>query len=84
MLSCSTEYGDLLIGKSTDGGKTFGEPTVLLKGSGGKNGEAGIHKNPQPVVEFDGRMWNTLEWGSWGRGYHAVMVMSAPMQNSYK
>jgi hypothetical protein len=36
MLSCSTEYGDLLIGKSTDGGKTFGEPTVLLKGSGGK------------------------------------------------
>ena len=84
MLSCSTEYGDLLIGKSTDGGKTFGEPTVLLKGSGEKNGEAGIHKNPQPVVEFDGRMWNTLEWGSWGRGYHAVMVVSAPMQNSYK
>ena len=28
MLSCSTEDGDLLIGKSTDGGKTFGAPVV--------------------------------------------------------
>lgn len=78
MLSVSTEYGDLLIGKSTDGGKTFTEPTVLLRGGGGKNGEAGVHKNPQPVVYKDGRIWNTLEWGSWTREYHAVMVMSAP------
>jgi len=78
MLACSTEYGDLLIGKSTDGGKTFGEPTVLLRGGNGKNGEAGVHKNPQPVVYHDGRIWNTLEWGSWGRSYHAPMVMSAP------
>lgn len=77
MLSCSTEYGDLLIGKSIDGGRSFCEPTVLLRGSNGKNGETGIHKNPQPVVEFNGRIWNTLEWGSWGRGYHAPMVASA-------
>jgi len=79
MLSVSTEYGDLLIGKSTDGGKTFGEPTVLLGGSNGKHGEMGVHKCPQPVVEFNGRIWETLEWGSWGRGYHAAMVMSAPI-----
>ncbi len=77
MLSVNTEYGDLLIGKSTDGGKTFGEPTVLLRGSNGKNGECGWHKNPQPVVKFGGRLWNTLEYGSWDRGYHAPMVMSA-------
>ena len=79
MLAVSTEYGDLLIGKSSDGGKTFGEPTVLFRGSGGKNGEMGVHKCPQPVVEFNGRIWETLEWGSWGRGYHAAMVMSAPI-----
>ncbi len=80
MLACSTEYGDLLIGKSTDGGKTFGEPTVLLRGGNGKSGEAGVHKNPQPVIEFQGRLWNTLEWGSWEQDYgHAVMVMSAKM-----
>ncbi|MBQ8233503.1 MAG: hypothetical protein IJZ34_16495 [Lachnospiraceae bacterium] len=77
MLACSTEYGDLLIGKSVDGGKSFCEPTVLLRGGNGKNGEAGVHKNPQPVVEYNGRIWNTLEWGSWGRGYHAPMVASA-------
>ena len=79
MLSVSTEYGDLLIGKSTDGGKTFTEPTVLLRGSNGKNGEAGVHKNPQPLVEYAGRIWSSLEWGAWRRGYHAAMVMSAPL-----
>ena len=78
MLACSTEYGDLLIGKSTDGGKTFSEPVTLLRGSNGKNGESGVHKNPQPVIEFGGRIWNTLEWGSWHReNKHSVMVMSA-------
>lgn len=79
MLACSTEYGDLLIGRSDDGGRTFGEPRVLLRGGGGKNGEPGVHKNPQPLVAFNGRLWGTLEWGSWGRGYHAAMVMSAPL-----
>jgi len=78
MLAVSTEYGDLLIGRSDDCGKTFTPPTVLLRGGGGKNGEAGVHKNPQPVVEFAGRLWNTIEWGAWGRGYHAAMVASAP------
>ncbi|MDO4618118.1 MAG: hypothetical protein Q4B31_01180 [Clostridia bacterium] len=77
MLACSTEYGDLLIGKSADGGKTFSEPTVLMRGSGGKNGESGWHKNPQPVIESYGRVWNTVEYGSWARGFHAVSVMSA-------
>ena len=79
MLAVSTEYGDLLIGRSDDGGKTFTEPTVLLRGGNGKCGEAGVHKNPQPIVEYNGRLWNTLEWGAWGRGYHAAMVMSAPL-----
>lgn len=81
MLSCNTEYGDILIGKSSDGGKTFTEPTILFRGGGGKNGEPGCHKNPQPVVVFDGRIWNTAEWGSWGRGYHAPMVFSAPVDS---
>lgn len=78
MLACSTDYGDLLISKSTDGGKTFLEPTVLFRGGNGKQGQAGVHKNPQPVVMHNGRIWNTLEWGSWDSSfYHAPMVMSA-------
>ena len=79
MLSVSTEYGDLLIGKSEDGGKTFSAPVCLLRGANGKKGYAGIHKNPQPVVSYNGRLYNTLEWGSWlDKGYfHGAMVMSA-------
>lgn len=79
MLSCSTEYGDLLIGKSTDGGVTFTEPTVLLRGSNGKNGNDGVHKNPQNIVIHKGRIYETLEWGTWGNPEfnHAAMVMSA-------
>lgn len=78
MLSCSTEYGDLLIGKSTDGGKTFSAPVTLLRGSNGKHGNSGVHKNPQNIVYYDGRIYETLEWGTWSnRVYgHAAMVMS--------
>ncbi|MBQ8408365.1 MAG: exo-alpha-sialidase [Clostridia bacterium] len=78
MLSVSTEYGDLLIGKSTDGGKTFSAPVSLLRGANGKAGYAGVHKNPQNVVYHNGRIYETLEWGSWlDKGYyHGAMVMS--------
>jgi hypothetical protein len=78
MLSCSTEYGDLLIGKSSDGAKTFTAPVTLLRGSNGKNGFTGIHKNPQNVLHFKGRIYETLEFGSWDdKVYgHAAMVMS--------
>ena len=78
MLSCSTEYGDLLIGKSTDGGKTFSAPVTLLRGANGKNGSSGVHKNPQNIVYHNGRIYETLEWGSWAnKEYcHAAMVMS--------
>ena len=78
MLGCSTEYGDLLIGKSTDGGKSFCAPVTLLRGSNGKNGNNGIHKNPQNLFRHGGRIYETLEWGSWeNKEYrHAAMVMS--------
>lgn len=78
MLSCSTEYGDLLIGRSDDQGKTFGAPVALLRGSNGKNGCTGVHKNPQNIIVYNGRIYETLEWGSWHNEdyYHAAMVMS--------
>lgn len=78
MLAVSTEYGDLLIGKSSDGGKTFSAPVALLRGSNGKAGNTGVHKNPQNVLIHKGRIYNTMEWGSWkNKEYcHAAMVMS--------
>ena len=78
MLSCSTEYGDLLIGKSEDGGKTFSAPVCLMRGSNGKKGNDGVHKNPQNVFYHNGRIYETLEWGAWANQEycHAAMVMS--------
>ncbi len=78
MLACSTEYGDLIIGKSLDGGKNFSAPVTLLRGSNGKNGNSGVHKNPQNIFRHGGRIYETLEWGSWkNKEYcHAAMVMS--------
>lgn len=75
MLAVNTEYGDLLIGCSEDGGRTFSAPTVLLRGSSGFS-QKGVHKNPQPVVSYNGRLYETLEWGSWRSGTHAAMSMS--------
>jgi hypothetical protein len=83
MLSCSTEYGDLLIGKSIDGGKTFSAPIYLLRGANGKNGSSGVHKNPQNIFIHNGRLYNTLEWGAWAnKEYcHAAMVMSCDIND---
>lgn len=84
VLACSTEYGDLLIGKSTDGGKTFSPPVCLLRGSNGKNGTDGVHKNPQNIVIYNGRIYNTLEWKTWrsnkGNCFGA-MVMSCDVND---
>ncbi len=79
MLSCSTEHGDILIGRSDDGGYTFTEPSVLLRGTNGKMGNIGPDKSPQPVVEFNGRLYNTLDYGSWQYNGHASIVFSAPV-----
>lgn len=75
MLAVSTEYGDLLIGRSEDGGKTWGMPTVLLRGSGRRD-VVGVHKNPQKILPYRGRLWTSLEWGCWVRGGHSVMCAS--------
>lgn len=82
MLACSTQHGDLLIGKSPDGGMHFDAPVVLLRGSGGRAAMDGYHKNPQPVLHCNGRLYETLEWGCSESGAHkarydyAAMVMS--------
>lgn len=78
MLSVSTEYGDLLIGKSIDGGKTFSAPVCLLRGSNGKGGNSGVHKNPQNIVIYNNRLYTTFEWGAWQNTEysHAAAVMS--------
>jgi hypothetical protein len=81
VIGCSCEYGDLLIGRSRDGGMSFDPPTLLSRGPGGFNREPGTHLHAQPVYRYGGRIYATLEWGCWftkeERGYcFEAMVMS--------
>ncbi len=75
MLATSTEYGDLLIGKSTDGGKTFGEPTVIFRGSC-SYASAGWHKSSMPIIEHRGRLWTGIDYGAHSQGMHMSGLLS--------
>lgn len=84
MVSCSTEGGDILIGKSSDGGKTFSAPVALLRGSNCKQGMSGGHKSPMRAFVHNGRIYIAAEWGSWVKDkgyYHAAMVMSCDIND---
>lgn len=76
MLATSTEYGDLLIGRSTDGGKTFETPAVLLRGSCHWQ-TPGWHKSAMPVIEHKGRLWTGIDYGAHAAGGHASCLLSA-------
>ena len=72
-------YNNLVIRRSTDGGKTWSEPadskTGLLQ-------EGPFHCAPVPVVVHDGKVWRAMEYVNqgkgWGASYQAFM-MSAPL-----
>ena len=83
MIGCSTEYGDMLIGKSTDGGKTFSAPTALLRGSTGKAGKTGVQLYPQNRMIYNGRLYKTMEWGAWAceEYWHAPMIASCSIED---
>lgn len=75
MLAMSTEYGDIFIGKSTDGGKTFCLPEVLFRGSC-SFAEKGLHKAPMPVTAHAGRLWTAIDYGAWSMGGHSSCLLS--------
>lgn len=80
LLGPDRPHGTIMIRKSSDGGKTWTQPTnkengVLLTGA--------FHCAPMPIVEHNGRLWRPVETAHgpnmhWGKRYGA-MVMSAPM-----
>lgn len=76
MLGTSTEYGDLLIGKSYDGGKNWTRPTVIARGSCHKD-ISGWHKSAVPVVEYDGRIWCGVDYGGRSLGGYLTCMASA-------
>ena len=77
MLGVSDEYGDLLIGRSDDGGVSWTAPTVLLRGSSDCR-TSGCHRAPMPVLEWEGRIWTDLQYGAWPAHEMDDAVLSAP------
>lgn len=77
MLGVSTEYGDLLIGRSTDGGKHFCTPTVIHRGSCA-SWYPGWHKSAMPLTACRGRLWTGVDYGSHKTGGHATCLLSVP------
>lgn len=80
MLSVSTEHGDILIGRSDDGGKSFGTPTVLARGSC-RTEVAGWHKGAMPITEHEGRLWIGVDWGAHKAGGYASSLLSADAES---
>ncbi|TNJ63359.1 exo-alpha-sialidase [Paenibacillus hemerocallicola] len=78
MLGTSTEYGDLLIGCSEDGGNTWSAPTILMKGGTRETG--GPHKAPMPVIVHRNRIWTSIDYGAWKSGGHRTGMLSAPIE----
>lgn len=75
MLATANEYGDLLIGKSDDEGRTWTTPTVILRGSNSCF-ESGFHKAPNNIVRAYGRLWTSIDYGSWVRKSFSNSIFS--------
>ena len=79
LLGTSKNHGDVVIRRSTDGGRTWTEAKDKRSGlliDGGK-----YHCAPVPVLLHNGRLWRAMEdamgQGGWGRHFNAFM-MSVP------
>lgn len=77
MLGTSTEYGDILIGKSIDGGRNWLLPTVIQRGSCSPT-VPGWHKSSGHVLTYGGRLWCAYDYGAHATGGHASSLISAP------
>ncbi|MFW6169645.1 MAG: sulfatase-like hydrolase/transferase [Planctomycetota bacterium] len=81
LIGTTKRYGDAVIRRSKDGGRTWTKP------SGPKTGllssDGGYHCAPQPVLKHRGRIWRAMEdnrgGGGWGKHFR-TMMLSAPLE----
>lgn len=76
MLGMTTEYGDLQIARSDGGGERWSAPSVILRGANTLCPNGGCHRAPMHMVERNGRLYTSCEYGSWTRGSHLPGVLS--------
>lgn len=72
LMGTSCEYGRIVIRRSTDGGRTWTEPSFLTP-------ESNYHTAPVPVAVYKGRVWRAFEYhppGPWG--FFQALALSAP------
>ena len=81
MLAMSTEYGDLLIGKSDDEGKTWTAPVTLMRGSCNPHFN-GLHKAPMRIETSCGRLWTAVDFGSWPQKSFGNSLFSCPVDKN--
>jgi len=63
-LGTHTENGHVLIGASHDEGRTWTAPTILFVGGGGPD-TCGYQRQPMPILEHQGRLITSVDYGSW-------------------
>ena len=82
MLGFTTEYGDLIIGQSKDEGRTWSEYTTLFPGSGNR-WCGGPHRAPLNIMEYQGRLWAAVDFGTWEKGGHMSGVVSVDVRDDF-
>lgn len=80
MLAYTTEYGNLILGRSEDEGKSWSEFVTLFPGSGNRDG-GGPHRAPLNIMEHEGRLWAAVDFGTWEKGGHMSGVLSVSVQD---
>ncbi len=75
MLGNLHEYGDLVLYKASKDVRNWEKSCTII--DGGNKFTGGPHKSAMPVVECDGRIWTSVEYGSWSLGGHACGYVTA-------
>ena len=84
LLGSSAQYGDLVIRRSLDGGRSWTEPKdeesgLLWRGGPGRE-PPNYHTAPVPVLVHGGRIWRAFEdneTGRWPTGFRALVISAA-------
>lgn len=77
-IGVTTEYGNLQIACSDDGGENWSAPVTLIYGSNVLCRNGGAHHPPMQLVHHAGRIWCAVEYGSWDHGSHLPGAVSIP------
>jgi hypothetical protein len=78
ILGVKEKFSDLIIQRSSDGGKTWTEP---LDENTGLIASGQYHCAPVPVVKHNGRIWRGIEVVVDGHKRKQALVMSAPIDS---